>query len=220
VAGDECSDCQPNAPPRVDRRAAVGRVLGDVQHDVDISQVVDELVHVVSLVGSEGEAARSRRMGHLFLGRMARISSFSASTENDRALVIVVLNKYFAAVYRCHYPGCIERLPSSGSRMVAFRNSFVIEEHEQAVAALQTPKRARAVASQSAASFPARLMHTALLCRIPHRSPEATPRWSRREDLRDAGRPAADIPIRKTYVETIGLRRGSPGHRSITGTAV
>jgi hypothetical protein len=65
-----------------------------------------------------------------------RISSFPAPAQrHDNALVIVVLNQYVAAVYRCHNPGWVERQPSSCSGMAAFRNSLFIEEHEQAVAA-------------------------------------------------------------------------------------
>jgi hypothetical protein len=59
--------------------------------------------------------------------------------------------------------------------MAAFRNSFVIEEHEQAIATLQAPKRPSAVASQSVASFPVRLTHSALLCRICTEVPRLLP---------------------------------------------
>ena len=38
---------------RVDRGAAVGRVLGDVWRDVEVAQIVDELVHIINLVGAE-----------------------------------------------------------------------------------------------------------------------------------------------------------------------
>jgi hypothetical protein len=48
----------------VDRRAAVGRVLGDVWRDVEVTQIIDDLLDIGSLVGSEGEAARSGRMAH------------------------------------------------------------------------------------------------------------------------------------------------------------
>jgi hypothetical protein len=36
----------------VDRRGAVGRVLGDERRDVEVAQIIDELVHIVSLVGA------------------------------------------------------------------------------------------------------------------------------------------------------------------------
>jgi hypothetical protein len=38
--------------PRVDRRAAVGRVLGDVRRDIEVAQVVDEPLYIVALAPS------------------------------------------------------------------------------------------------------------------------------------------------------------------------
>jgi hypothetical protein len=41
----------------VDRRGPVGRVLRNVWRDVEVAQIVDEPAHIVSLVGTEREAA-------------------------------------------------------------------------------------------------------------------------------------------------------------------
>src|SRR5262249_62417728 len=38
---------------RVNRGAAVGRVLGDVWRDVEVAQIVDEPMYIISLVGDE-----------------------------------------------------------------------------------------------------------------------------------------------------------------------
>src|SRR5262245_45656829 len=56
----------------VDRRSSVGRVLRNVRRDVEVTQIVDELAHIVSLVGAEREPSRSRRIAHNHrLGRFA-----------------------------------------------------------------------------------------------------------------------------------------------------
>jgi hypothetical protein len=52
----------------VDRRAAVGGVLGDVRRDVEVAQVVDELVHVVS-----GTQRETRVNGAPPLPRLPRV---------------------------------------------------------------------------------------------------------------------------------------------------
>jgi hypothetical protein len=39
----------------VDRRGSVGGVLRNVRRDVEVAQIVDELAHIVSLVGAKRE---------------------------------------------------------------------------------------------------------------------------------------------------------------------
>src|SRR5262249_13877279 len=41
----------------VDRRGSVGGVLRNVRRDVEVAQIVDELAHIVSLVGAKRHAA-------------------------------------------------------------------------------------------------------------------------------------------------------------------